>query len=76
MNMTTLSCPRCSGSMELGVLVDHNYSGYAQPEWIEGEPKTSMLTGGLKVRGTVYEVVTYRCGNCGYLESYAHLPKE
>ena len=27
-----LKCPRCSGSMELGVLVDHNYSGYAQPE--------------------------------------------
>lgn len=67
----THTCPKCSASMENGLILDQTYGGMAQPAWIEGEPKVSFWTG-LQVRGRDrYTIVTYRCARCGYLESYA-----
>jgi hypothetical protein len=67
----SLTCPRCSGGMEPGYLVDEGYGTRAVPKWIAGEPQKSMWTG-LKLRGRDrLEVSTYRCRRCGYLESYA-----
>ena len=69
----SLSCPRCSGSMEPGYVIDVGYGKSAVPQWVAGEPVTSMwMGGGLKLRGRdKLDVTTYRCRRCGYLESYA-----
>jgi hypothetical protein len=67
----SLSCPRCSGSMESGYILDEGYGTRTVGQWVAGEPERSMWTG-LKLRGKVkQDVVTYRCKRCGYLESYA-----
>ena len=67
----SLNCPRCSGSMEVGFVVDEGYGTRTVAKWVAGEPEKSMWTG-LKLRGKAkQDVVTYRCKRCGYLESYA-----
>ena len=67
----SLSCPRCSGSMESGYILDEGYGTRTVAKWVAGEAVRSIWTG-LKLRGkTRRDVVTYRCKRCGYLESYA-----
>lgn len=67
-----LSCPRCSGSMEPGFLIDVGYGKTAVPKWAAGEPESSFWSSGLKLREKEQlAVTTYRCPRCGYLESYA-----
>ena len=67
----SLSCPRCSGSMESGYILDEGYGTRTVAKWVAGEPERSIWTG-LKLRGKApHDVVTYRCKRCGYLESYA-----
>ncbi|HEU0283743.1 MAG TPA: PF20097 family protein [Sphingomicrobium sp.] len=67
----SLSCPRCSGSMESGYIVDEGYGTRTVAKWIRGEPERSMWTG-LKMRGKdTVDITTYRCTRCGFLESYA-----
>jgi hypothetical protein len=57
--------------MEEGFLMDLTYGGAFPSKWVEGEPEKSFWTG-IKTRNkTQITVVTYRCHNCGYLESYA-----
>ena len=39
--------------------------------WIAGKPERSWLLG-LKLKGkATYEITTFRCTACGYLDSYA-----
>ena len=67
----SLECPRCSGSMEAGFVVDEGYGKKVVAKWVAGEPQKSFWMG-LKLRGRdQIEVATYRCRRCGYLESYA-----
>ena len=67
----SLSCPRCSGSMEPGYIIDESYGKFGPEKWVEGTPEWSVWTG-LKLRGKAkLEVSTYRCRSCGFLESYA-----
>jgi len=67
----SLNCPRCSGSMEVGFVVDEGYGTRTVAKWVAGEPERSVWTG-LKLRGKAkQDVATYRCKRCGYLESYA-----
>ena len=64
-------CLRCSGSMEVGFIVDEGYGTRTVSKWIGGAPEPSVWTG-LKVRHkTKHDIRTYRCARCGYLESYA-----
>lgn len=40
-------------------------------QWIEGAPQKSLLSG-LKIAGRAnVNIQTWRCGRCGFLESYA-----
>ncbi|MEZ0244546.1 MAG: hypothetical protein ACAH11_14320 [Sphingomonas sp.] len=57
--------------MTQGLILDTNQSGaHAVSSWIEGAPDRGWL--GLKLRGrTKYEILTWRCGRCGFLEGYA-----
>ena len=67
----TDKCPKCSGEMEQGFLLDHNYGTAEASDWIEGPVERSFWTG-VKTRGKERRnIATYRCVGCGYLESYA-----
>jgi hypothetical protein len=64
-------CPKCSGSMAEGFVVDTTYGGAGVSTWMEGAPQRSLWTG-LKVTGRPRsEIVTWRCGRCGFLEQFA-----
>ena len=65
-------CPKCNGSMSEGFIVDQGDYGAAHVSTYQpGEPRKSIWVG-LKLGGTKpMEITTYRCGRCGYLESYA-----
>jgi hypothetical protein len=62
-------CPKCGGPMELGFIADHTYAATFQSMWSAGEPRKSFW-GGIKLK-EMLTVDTYRCTDCGYLESYA-----
>jgi hypothetical protein len=68
------TCPKCSGHMESGFVIDRA-PGNAnfQEKWVEGLPTPSFWTrGGVKIKGREsLPVTTFRCDGCGYLESFA-----
>ncbi len=71
MDQRTSACPKCRGSMQLGVIADTSYGTIHVSTWQEGPPEMNFL-GSLKVRGKLrIGITTYRCTSCGYLESYA-----
>ena len=69
--MRSNSCIKCQGTMTEGFIVDFKDGGSrAVSSWIEGAPEKRWY--GLKIGGkTKYDIQTWRCGRCGYLESYA-----
>lgn len=70
--MEAPECTACRIRMEPGFMLDHGDANYrAVGEWVEGMPERSFWSG-LKVAGRErIPVVTYRCRNCGILQSYA-----
>ena len=68
--------------MGSGYVLDIGHQAIYQEQWIEGEVEpdqtklfgfVDLSLGGVKIKGhTRYAVVTYRCKECGYLESYAN----
>lgn len=71
-------CPKCKGEMEEGFILDKgDYASQQVSAWVEGEPHPSFWHGGVKVSDKRrYEVRSYRCVGCGYLESYAAIESE
>jgi predicted nucleic-acid-binding Zn-ribbon protein len=64
-------CPKCAGSLELGFILDATHGGGTVARWIAGAPEKSFWTG-IKLGGqTQHDIQSFRCTNCGYLESYA-----
>ena len=59
--------------MEEGFIPDKSYMELVIPKWLEGPPQISFWSlRGIKVaRKRSHPVRTYRCDQCGYLESYA-----
>jgi hypothetical protein len=55
--------------MEPGFLVDRNYTSYDTQLWVQGLPKKGLL-GSLPGSLVGYDMVTFRCTQCGALESY------
>lgn len=69
-------CSKCSSDMEEGFLLEMGDVGILSPEtWVAGKPDKSLISGLKLKRKRLYDVVTYRCIVCGYLDSYA-LPKK
>jgi predicted nucleic-acid-binding Zn-ribbon protein len=69
-------CPRCrAGKMSEGFMLDRGESNSRNVQkWIEGEPERSFWLG-LQTKGReAFEITTWRCDRCGYLESYALTP--
>ena len=77
MTNESAGCPKCNGAMEAGFIMDKgHYDSKDVSQWVEGEPERSIWTG-IKTKGReVYQITTYRCAGCGYLESYAIVAKE
>lgn len=65
-------CPRCRGSMRQGFVVDHTEGlGRVVSHWAAGAPVKSLWAGTKLPATTLIPIGTYRCSDCGYLESYA-----
>ena len=71
-----LACLRCRGPMEQGFVPDRgDYSVPGLQTWVAGAPEKSLWSG-IKMKGKqVIPVTTFRCTNCGFLESHAVLPR-
>lgn len=70
MSESAPNCPKCGGEMAEGFIPELNL-GYLVPFWVVGKPETDCL-GSLKVAGKdQYQIETFRCAKCGYLESFA-----
>ncbi len=56
-----------------GFTVDYGDYGSKRPsDWVEGQPVKSFWCGGTKISDKrIFVIKTYRCGSCGFLESYA-----
>jgi hypothetical protein len=58
--------------MEEGFLLERGDGGVLSSEaWVAGKPEKSFLHGVRLKDKAVYEVRTFRCLACGYLDSYA-----
>ncbi len=69
-----INCLRCQTPMEVGFMADvGDYSVVQQTRWCRGQPNPSFWGGEVqhKQMRQGLRVLTYRCPNCGYLESYA-----
>jgi predicted Zn-ribbon and HTH transcriptional regulator len=75
MSFETTRCPKCKGEMKSGFLMEMAHHNVLRPvEWMEGAPVKSFW-GGLKTKGRDrFPVLTHRCRECGFLESYAKRP--
>ena len=57
--------------MAEGFVIDHKDGRRAVSSWLEGVPDRSIWLG-VKLGGRKpIEIATWRCGSCGFLESYA-----
>lgn len=68
--MRSNSCPRCQGAMEEGFVLTGRDTYRRAAGWVKGQPKKNWLLG-LKFSQAPIDIQTWRCGRCGYLESYA-----
>lgn len=66
-----LICPKCSHKMVRGFIPE--FSGRSSVSfWVEGEPVHSFWAAGVKIpEDKIIDIITYRCAECGFLESYA-----
>jgi hypothetical protein len=69
-----VECLRCHAQMAVGFVADATQNGFAQQYWVPGEPKPNFWMGLKMKKDEIVPVITLRCPNCGYLESYA-IPK-
>lgn len=70
-----LNCRKCEQLMEEGYVIDSLAYQSKSETWIEGKKPKSIWAGLTKNNKKQFEVETYRCINCGYLESYAKVEK-
>ena len=66
----SLKCPKCSGVMEQGFVLDYTRDGFLVSEWARGAPVKSFWLG-IKRPDERLPIGTFRCSSCGYLEAYA-----
>jgi len=71
MSETNLVCPKCSGEMEQGFVIEHSEAGYRVTEWAAGAPKARWILPGAKLPKEHIPIGSFRCSSCGFLESYA-----
>jgi predicted RNA-binding Zn-ribbon protein involved in translation (DUF1610 family) len=74
MEKTTTKCPKCGGEMSEGIVIDRGHMNtLSASAWYPGEPDKSIWALGLKIDPKKQrQITTYRCDQCGYLESFAY----
>jgi predicted nucleic-acid-binding Zn-ribbon protein len=66
-----MTCPKCAQAMLRGFISEISQRSDVSL-WVEDEPEESFCANGVKVpQDRSIKIVTYRCSNCGFLESYA-----
>jgi DNA-directed RNA polymerase subunit RPC12/RpoP len=66
-NTANNKCPKCGGEMEEGMIADGNsVGGYSIPQW--GTGVNGVI---IKTVDNAHKVKSFRCKNCGFLESFA-----
>ena len=63
-------CPKCSGQMQRGFIIDNAQGGRLVSQWAPGAPVRSFWFG-TKAPDTLVPIGVFRCAACGFLESYA-----
>jgi len=63
-------CPKCQSKMENGFVLDCAKRNLVS-HWVAGPPQQDYWLGGVKAPAAALEITTYRCSDCGFLESYA-----
>jgi hypothetical protein len=66
-----LKCPKCSGRMEQGFVLDNTYGARLISHWVPGEPKKSFWMGTKAPDTSALPIGVFRCSSCGFLEQYA-----
>ncbi|MEO5914545.1 MAG: hypothetical protein ABIS50_09960 [Luteolibacter sp.] len=57
--------------MAEGFILDVTHGSQLVSRWVAGKPEPSFWVG-TKISGREqYKIQTFRCGGCGFLESYA-----
>ncbi len=71
MEVSKSQCPKCTGLMERGFVMDRSFTSDRLLRWVEGEPERGGATG-LKLieRKTCQITRTDKCDKCGFLEFY------
>ena len=69
--MNTIQCVKCNTTMEPGYIPDRNMGWYDPRKWFPGDLSLTSLKGVAKNKATPIPVISHRCPNCGYIESYA-----
>ncbi len=62
-------CPKCGTDMREGWIAEIG-RGTMPSQWVEGRPESSLWTGTKAPADKTFEIVTFGCSGCGYLESY------
>lgn len=71
MSSPTPKCPKCQHKMVQGYILDITHGARIVSQWVEGPPLKSFWLG-TKIPGNKsVPVGTFRCPDCGFLESYA-----
>ena len=66
-----LDCSKCDSHMQQGVVVDMSYAGILRSMWVEDQAENSVIAGIPDHHKRKVNTITYRCSNCGFLDSYA-----
>jgi predicted nucleic-acid-binding Zn-ribbon protein len=70
MEVSNSQCPKCTGLMERGFVMDHSLIDYRLLR-VEGEPERGGPTGLKLIERKTSEITrTDKCDKCGYLEFY------
>ena len=69
------ACPKCSGAMQPGFVVDHGHFNISQfGEWAVGKPQRGRWSA-LKIPpARRFQIRGVRCERCGFVEIYANRP--
>jgi hypothetical protein len=72
-NKNQIFCPKCKIQMEQGYILDSMYGNLVTTpsNWSRGKPKKILSFALPSTDNKSKEITSYRCPECGYLESYA-----
>jgi len=72
-NKNQIFCPKCKIQMQQGYILDSMYGNVitTTSKWSGGKAKKILTFVLPSTDNKSIEITTYRCSECGYLESYA-----